>query len=52
MGVSELLRVSTDHTKDLLEQELLIQRDELREQLFFVSLEKIFIETGFTRIWI
>ena len=44
MGVSELLRVSTDHTKDLLEQELLIQRDELREQLFFVSLEKIFIE--------
>lgn len=44
MGVSELLRISTDHTKDLLQLELEIQRDELNEQLFFVSLEKIFIE--------
>lgn len=44
MGVSELLRISTDHTRDLLEQELIIQRDELLDQLFFVSLEKIFIE--------
>ena len=44
MDVKELLRVSTGHTKDLLEQELIIQRDELSEQLFFVSLEKIFIE--------
>lgn len=44
IGVSELLRISTDHTKDLLKLELEIQRDELLEQLFFVSLEKIFIE--------
>ncbi|HHT22099.1 MAG TPA: DNA gyrase/topoisomerase IV subunit A [Bacteroidales bacterium] len=44
IGVSELLRISTDHTKDLLKLELEIQRDELLEQLFFVTLEKIFIE--------
>ncbi len=44
IGVSELLRISTEHTKDLLQLELEIQRDELLEQLFFVSLEKIFIE--------
>lgn len=42
--MSELLRISTDHTKELLKLELEIQRDELLEQLFFVSLEKIFIE--------
>ena len=42
--VSELLRISTDHTKSLLKLELEIQRDELLEQLFFISLEKIFIE--------
>ncbi|GHT18092.1 DNA topoisomerase IV subunit A [Bacteroidia bacterium] len=44
MGVSEMLRISADHTKNLLELELKIQRDELLEQLFFTSLEKIFIE--------
>lgn len=44
MGVSELLRISTDHTKDLLQAELEIQKSELLEQLFFTSLEKIFIE--------
>ncbi|MDR2825062.1 MAG: DNA gyrase/topoisomerase IV subunit A, partial [Prevotellaceae bacterium] len=44
MGVSEMLRISAYHTKDLLELELKIQRDELLEQLFFTSLEKIFIE--------
>lgn len=44
IGVSELLKISTDHTKDLLRLELEIQRDELLEQLFFVTLEKIFIE--------
>lgn len=43
-SVSELLKISTDHTKDLLQLELEIQRDELQEQLFYVSLEKIFIE--------
>ncbi|NLO71754.1 MAG: DNA gyrase/topoisomerase IV subunit A [Porphyromonadaceae bacterium] len=44
IGVSDLLKISTDHTKNLLKLELEIQRDELLEQLFFVSLEKIFIE--------
>ncbi|MHB9054536.1 MAG: DNA gyrase/topoisomerase IV subunit A [Paludibacteraceae bacterium] len=44
IGVSEMLRISTDHTRDLLKLELEIQRDELMEQLFYVSLEKIFIE--------
>jgi Type IIA topoisomerase (DNA gyrase/topo II, topoisomerase IV), A subunit len=42
--VSELLQISTDRTKELLRMELEIQRGELREQYFFVSLEKIFIE--------
>ena len=44
MRVSDMLRISCDHTKDLLELELRIQRNELREQYFYVSLEKIFIE--------
>ncbi|MDD3079325.1 MAG: DNA gyrase/topoisomerase IV subunit A [Paludibacter sp.] len=44
MGVSELLRISVGHTKDLLQAELEIQKSELLEQLFFTSLEKIFIE--------
>lgn len=43
-GVSEMLRISCDHTKDLLQAELEIQKAELQEQLFFTSLEKIFIE--------
>ncbi|MCL2598052.1 MAG: DNA gyrase/topoisomerase IV subunit A [Paludibacter sp.] len=44
LGISEMLRICADHTKDLLELELKIQREELLEQLFFTSLEKIFIE--------
>lgn len=44
LGVSEMLRISCDHTKDLLKAELEIQKNELQEQLFFTSLEKIFIE--------
>ncbi|ADQ79915.1 DNA topoisomerase IV subunit A [Paludibacter propionicigenes WB4] len=43
-GVSEMLRISCQHTMDLLQAELEIQRAELQEQLFFTSLEKIFIE--------
>jgi len=43
-GISEMLRISCDHTKDLLQAELEIQKGELLEQLFFTSLEKIFIE--------
>ena len=43
-GVSEMLRISCEHTMDLLKAELEIQKNELQEQLFFTSLEKIFIE--------
>ncbi len=44
MGVSEILRISTASTLDLLKRELEIRLEELREQLHFASLEKIFIE--------
>jgi len=44
MGVSEMLRISAEHTQNLLQLELQIQREELVEQQFFVSLEKLFIE--------
>lgn len=44
MGVSEMLRISAEHTKDLLQAELEIQKAELQEQLFFTTLEKLFIE--------
>lgn len=43
-SVSNLLKQSTEHTKDLLQWELEIQKKELEEQLFYTSLEKIFIE--------
>ena len=43
-GVSEMLRISCEHTVELLRLELQIQKGELQEQLFFTSLEKIFIE--------
>lgn len=44
LRVSDMLRISCDHTMNLLELELRIQKGELEEQLFFTSLEKIFIE--------
>jgi topoisomerase IV subunit A len=43
-GISEMLRISCDHTVELLQTELEIHKAELQEQLFFTSLEKIFIE--------
>ncbi len=43
-SVSHLLRISVDNTRDLLRQELEIQKNELEEQFFYTSLEKIFIE--------
>ncbi len=43
-SVSELLKMSADHTLSLLKWELEIHRGELLEQLFYTSLEKIFIE--------
>jgi len=49
IGVSEMLRISTDHTVDLLKQELEIQLSELEEQWHFASLERIFIENRIYR---
>lgn len=44
LTVSDVLRYSVDSTMGLLRRELQIKKDELLEQLFFSSLEKIFIE--------
>ncbi len=44
LTVSDVLRHSTDRTKDLIRQELEIRKGELLEQYHFASLEKIFIE--------
>lgn len=44
LGVQELLRLSVDKTKDLLEQELRIKLAELQEKWHYTSLEKIFFE--------
>mgnify|MGYP001309596012 CR=1 FL=1 len=44
MDVQELLRISTDKTKDLLELELKIKLGELQEKWHYTSLEKIFFE--------
>ena len=43
-GVSDLLRRSADRTVAILTRELEIELSELSEQLFFASLERIFIE--------
>ncbi len=44
LSVDELLRQSTEHTRDLIKLELLIELNELKEEWHFASLEKIFIE--------
>lgn len=44
LTVSDLLRFSVDHTRNLLLEELRIKLDETRESMLFASLEKIFIE--------
>ncbi len=44
LGVQELLRLSVDKTKELLEQELKIRLGELQEKWHYTSLEKIFFE--------
>lgn len=44
IGVDELLKLSTEKTKDLLRQELEIKMAELEEQWHYSSIEKIFIE--------
>ena len=49
VGVSEMLRQSTDHTVALLKLELEIKLNELEEQWHFASLERIFIENRIYR---
>ena len=44
LTVSDVLRNNVDRTMGLLRKELLIRKGELEEQLFFASLERIFIE--------
>jgi len=44
LTISDVLRYSTDHTKELLRRELEIRKGELLEQLHYASLERIFIE--------
>jgi len=44
LTVSDVLRNSVDRTKELLRMEQQIRKNELNEQLFFASLERIFIE--------
>ncbi len=49
IGVTEMLRRSTDNTVDLLKQELEIKLGEFEEQWHFASLERIFIENRIYR---
>jgi topoisomerase-4 subunit A len=44
LGVQDLLKLSVDKTRDLLEQELKIKLNELQEKWHYTSLEKIFFE--------
>jgi topoisomerase-4 subunit A len=44
IGVSEMLKISTNRTVELLKSELEIQLSELEEQWHFLSLERVFIE--------
>lgn len=47
---SELLRISTDHTRELLRRELEIKLRELEDNWHYSSLEKIFIEKRIYRL--
>ncbi len=49
VGVSRMLKISTDRTVQLLKSELEIQLSELEEQWHFLSLERIFIENKIYR---
>ena len=44
LGVSEILKISTQQTLQLLKRELEIEQSELEEKWHFASLEKIFIK--------
>ena len=49
IGVSDMLKISTNRTVQLLKSELEIQLSELEEQWHFLSLERIFIENKIYR---
>lgn len=44
LGVDDVLKTSADNTLHLLKEELLIQKAEVQESIFYSTLEKIFIE--------
>jgi topoisomerase IV subunit A len=50
VGVTHMLKISTERTVDLLRRELEIELDELQEQWHFQSLERIFIENRIYRL--
>ena len=50
VGVSHMLKISTERTVQLLKSELEIQLSELEEQWHFLSLERIFIENRIYRL--
>lgn len=50
IGVDEILRYNTDHTKALLKSELEIRLNELENDWHYFSLEKIFFENKIYRI--
>lgn len=49
LGVNDILRQNTIHTKELLGLELNIRKGELMESILYTSLEKIFIENRIYR---
>ena len=49
LGVRDILKTSTENTKDLLKKELEIQLNELESQWHTISLERIFIENRIYR---
>ncbi|RPG59550.1 MAG: DNA gyrase/topoisomerase IV subunit A [Flavobacteriales bacterium TMED191] len=49
LGVSEILKISTDNTKNILLKELQIKLSELEDRWQFLSLERIFIENRIYR---
>jgi len=49
IGISEMLRISTDNTVELLKKELEVQLRELENQWHSASLERIFIENRIYR---
>lgn len=50
MGVSEILKINVDNTKDTLRRELEVQLAELQEGWMQASLEKIFIENRIYKV--